>query len=51
MSILGLPSGGETTTNTLYVSTFKIIHTYAKFTVPPTKKQRAIIIFQYATAA
>ena len=51
MRILALPSGGETTTNTLDVSTFKIIQTYVKFTVPPTKKQWAMIIFQYASAA
>jgi len=37
MRIWGLPSGGETTTNTLDVSAFKIIHTCAKLTVPPTK--------------
>jgi len=51
MRILGLSSDGETKTNTLDISTFKIIHTCAKFTLPPTKKQPAIIIFQYATAA
>jgi hypothetical protein len=38
MRILGLPSGGETTTNTIDVKTFKIIDTCAKFTLPPTKK-------------
>jgi len=51
MRIVGLPSGGKITTNTIHVSTFKIIHIYAIFTVPPMKKQRKMIIFQYATAA
>jgi len=45
MRSLCLPSGAETTTNMLDVSTFKINRTCAKFNVPPTTKQQEMIIF------